>query len=288
MIFLLWKSLSLWAPLLVGVAHQNPPLTTTRPPTKFSSTKSWAAFQKIFKACYLTSGKLLQHGLSLENLVGHAVITAVNVIDVFISSRPWRCLHVYQVFSYMWLSISVFSSWTKVKKEKNEYTYICTQSKTCFSDSVVLPHLLLVLPGHRGGGGQLWGGHRNLFKSLTSTCRAPPSTSRTPTLSCLGSPLTPSSPSWASCSSSPSSTSSSSSSTSSAAPWSRSGWKKSPNQTLRKSNLCRWWGRAIWSTEKVERRARGWRCWRRGRACWTCKLNTEQGLMSEPWQFLLL
>ena len=285
MIFWLWKSLSLWAPLLVGVAHQNPPLTTTRPPTKFSSTKSWAAFQKIFKACSLLFGKLLQHGLSLENLVGHAVITAVNVIDVFISSRPWRCLHVYQVFSCMWLSISVLSCWKKVKKKKMNTP---TQSKTCLSDSVVLPHLLLVLPGHRGGGGQLWGGHRNLFKSLTSTCRAPPSTSRTPTLSCLGSPLTPSSPSWASCSSSPSSTSSSSSSTSSAAPWSRSGWKKSPNQTLRKSNLCRWWGRAIWSTERVERRARGWRWWRRGRACWTCKLNTEQGLMSEPWQFLLL
>ena len=190
--------------------------------------------------------------------------------------------------SGLFIHVTVHLGSFLLKKVKKKKMNTPTQSKTCLSDSVVLPHLLLVLPGHRGGGGQLWGGHRNLFKSLTSTCRAPPSTSRTPTLSCLGSPLTPSSPSWASCSSSPSSTSSSSSSTSSAAPWSRSGWKKSPNQTLRKSNLCRWWGRAIWSTEKVERRARGWRCWRRGRACWTCKLNTEQGLMSEPWQFLLL
>ena len=123
MIFWLWKSLSLWAPLLVGVAHQNPPLTTTRPPTKFSSTKSWAAFQKIFKACSLLFGKLLQHGLSLENLVGHAVITAVNVIDVFISSRPWRCLHVYQVFSYMWLSISVLSCWKKWKRKRWIYLH---------------------------------------------------------------------------------------------------------------------------------------------------------------------
>ena len=124
MIFWLWKSLSLWAPLLVGVAHQNPPLTTTRPPTKFSSTKSWAAFQKIFKACSLLFGKLLQHGLSLENLVGHAVITAVNVIDVFISSRPWRCLHVYQVFSYMRLSISVLSCWKKWKRKRWIYLHM--------------------------------------------------------------------------------------------------------------------------------------------------------------------
>ena len=52
LIFGLWKSLSLWALLLVGVAHQNPPLTTTRPPTKFSSTKSWAAFQKMRRLKY--------------------------------------------------------------------------------------------------------------------------------------------------------------------------------------------------------------------------------------------
>lgn len=37
-----------------------------------------------------------EHGLGLENLSGHAIITAVNITDLFISARPWRCLHAYQ------------------------------------------------------------------------------------------------------------------------------------------------------------------------------------------------
>lgn len=37
-----------------------------------------------------------EHDLGLENLSGHAIITAINIWDIFISARPWRCLHAYQ------------------------------------------------------------------------------------------------------------------------------------------------------------------------------------------------
>ena len=60
--------------------------------------------------------KILQHGLSLENLVGHGVITGINIMDVFISSRPWRCLHVYQVFSSSLLLVTIQGSVPRRKK----------------------------------------------------------------------------------------------------------------------------------------------------------------------------
>jgi len=38
-----------------------------------------------------------QEPLDFQNLTGHGLITAINILDVFISARPWRCLHAYHV-----------------------------------------------------------------------------------------------------------------------------------------------------------------------------------------------
>jgi len=38
-----------------------------------------------------------QHPLNFENITGHGLLTGINVIDLFISARPWRCLHAYHV-----------------------------------------------------------------------------------------------------------------------------------------------------------------------------------------------
>jgi len=38
-----------------------------------------------------------QEPLDFQNITGHGLITAINIIDVFISARPWRCLHAYHV-----------------------------------------------------------------------------------------------------------------------------------------------------------------------------------------------
>eukprot|EP00090_Calanus_glacialis_P009199 TRINITY_DN17579_c0_g1_i1.p1 TRINITY_DN17579_c0_g1~~TRINITY_DN17579_c0_g1_i1.p1 ORF type:complete len:291 (+),score=51.22 TRINITY_DN17579_c0_g1_i1:159-1031(+) len=38
-----------------------------------------------------------QEPLDFQNITGHGLITAINVLDVFISARPWRCLHAYHV-----------------------------------------------------------------------------------------------------------------------------------------------------------------------------------------------
>ena len=32
-----------------------------------------------------------QDGLGLENLSGHAIITVINLLDILVSGRPWRC-----------------------------------------------------------------------------------------------------------------------------------------------------------------------------------------------------
>jgi len=38
-----------------------------------------------------------QEPLDLQNITGHGLITALNILDIFISARPWRCLHAYHV-----------------------------------------------------------------------------------------------------------------------------------------------------------------------------------------------
>jgi len=38
-----------------------------------------------------------QEALDFQNITGHGLITAINMADVFISARPWRCLHAYHV-----------------------------------------------------------------------------------------------------------------------------------------------------------------------------------------------
>jgi len=37
------------------------------------------------------------HLLSVENVTGHALLTLLNSLDLFVSARPWRCLHAYHV-----------------------------------------------------------------------------------------------------------------------------------------------------------------------------------------------
>merc|ERR1711892_1364718 len=37
------------------------------------------------------------HPLDFQNITGHGLLTAINVVDLFISARPWRCLHAYHV-----------------------------------------------------------------------------------------------------------------------------------------------------------------------------------------------
>jgi len=75
-----------------------------------------------------------EHGLSLENLVGHGVITGINIMDVFISSRPWRCLHVYQTQLFC-LTYSL-SSLVTVEEEGNSE-----------GASIDLPYSYSLLPG---------------------------------------------------------------------------------------------------------------------------------------------
>ena len=172
--------------------------------------------------------------------MGHGVITGINIMDVFISSRPWRCLHVYQVSS------SSFSHITFINHHGHAIALIPIHTiiviTWCIVNVIIkmmifqtqlfclaysLSSLVTV---EEEGNSEVQHpskqSYLNFFSPFRSSAyiwkfRAPPSTSPTPTLFCRQSPRTPSSPSSASCSSSPSSTSSLSSSTSFVAPWSR-------------------------------------------------------------------
>ena len=155
-------------------------------------------------------------------------------MDVFISSRPWRCLHVYQVssssFSHITFIIAkitintvIVITWCIV----NVIIKMMIFQTQLFCLAYSLSSLVTV---EEEGNSEVQHpskqSYLDFFSPFGSSAyiwkfRAPPSTSPTPTLFCPQSPRTPSSPFSASCSSSPSSTSSLSSSTSSVAPWSR-------------------------------------------------------------------
>ena len=35
--------------------------------------------------------------IDMDNVTGHILVSLINILDVFVSDRPWRCLHVYHV-----------------------------------------------------------------------------------------------------------------------------------------------------------------------------------------------
>eukprot|EP00092_Neocalanus_flemingeri_P015048 GFUD01016254.1.p1 GENE.GFUD01016254.1~~GFUD01016254.1.p1 ORF type:complete len:289 (+),score=61.00 GFUD01016254.1:250-1116(+) len=53
------------------------------------------------------------HPLDFQNITGHGLLITINVVDLFISARPWRCLHAYHV--QIFCLVYVLSNFTYIE-----------------------------------------------------------------------------------------------------------------------------------------------------------------------------
>lgn len=97
------------------------------------------------------------HPLDMQNLSGHALITAINILDVFISARPWRCLHAYH--SQLFCLVYALSNFAYIEEEgtsiyETHYLYsVLDWSKpthcllTIFAVALLLPfiHIIFII-----------------------------------------------------------------------------------------------------------------------------------------------
>jgi len=90
-----------------------------------------------------------QEPLSFHNISGHGLITIINILDVLISDRPWRCLHAYQV--QLFCLIYVLSNFAYVEGggtniADQPYIYSILNWNQPFHCLITIFGVMLVLP----------------------------------------------------------------------------------------------------------------------------------------------
>jgi len=90
-----------------------------------------------------------EHTLDVDNISGHILISLINVVDIFVSQRPWRVVHVYQ--TQLFCLVYVMSNFAYIEDggtnlDDQPYIYSIldwSQPKVCI---VTIIGVLLILP----------------------------------------------------------------------------------------------------------------------------------------------
>lgn len=90
-----------------------------------------------------------EHTLDVDNISGHILISLINTVDIFVSQRPWRVVHVYQ--TQLFCLVYVMSNFAYIEDggtnlDDQPYIYSIldwSQPKVCI---VTIIGVLLILP----------------------------------------------------------------------------------------------------------------------------------------------